>query len=410
MTAVPTCPYCNAEVAAPPGLPAGQRVSCPRCGEGFALTRPTEAITLAPSATAAVPPARPDEAAQQAANRLVARVVLGVMLLMAVTGLTYALWTTGFRRANDRGIVKRPSRRPALPPLSTPVPAVAPARLAALAYLPRETSVLAGAHVAELLSSTAGRRLLDQPVRVAGQAVRASSLEAWTGLKLEQIDHVVVGAEAEDRLTPPVHLIVRTREPYDAERVRSALGLRTPLTEETPEGGTRKVYRFTARGGGRQLPMRLWFADDRTLVVGLLTVDLTTVPSRPHRGSDDLPAAVREVLQTRVGPSAPLWAVGHSQDWRKTPAPIALAQAGQEGQLDRLAQVRTFALWLQPGPPLTVHGAVHCVSAEAAQALEEGFLAPQRKAFPELKSVREGAWLTLQLETTLDRLLRGGQR
>jgi hypothetical protein len=72
--------------------------------------------------------------------------------------------------------------------------------------------------------------------------------------------------------------------------------------------------------------------------------------------------------------------------------------------------VRTFAVWLQPGPPVTVSAAVGAVSADAARALEEGFLAPQRKRFPELRWAQEGAWLTVQLETTLDRLLHGGRR
>src|SRR5437764_9185 len=136
-------------------------------------------------ATAPELPARPSASGRDArrSNRTVAGVVLGLMVLMAAGGLTLALWTQSVRRAHDKGIVKRPSRRPALPPLSGREPAVevvAPAHLPALGYLPPETSLLAGLHVQELLASPAGKELADAPLGPAG--VRLASVRKWTGL------------------------------------------------------------------------------------------------------------------------------------------------------------------------------------------------------------------------------------
>ena len=50
-------------------------------------------------------------------------------------------------------------------------------------------------------------------------------------------------------LTPAVHLVVRTRKPYQPERVRVALKATRSHEERTPEGGKRTLYaaRYRAR-------------------------------------------------------------------------------------------------------------------------------------------------------------------
>src|SRR5947209_5113719 len=100
-TAVLACPFCNAEVPVAPGLPSGPKVTCPRCGEAFALRQPTTdvrrpglvannapATHLAPTSSPIPQLPRPSK---RSANRRVAALVVGVMVLMAGLGLTYAL-------------------------------------------------------------------------------------------------------------------------------------------------------------------------------------------------------------------------------------------------------------------------------------------------------------------------------
>jgi hypothetical protein len=164
-----TCPYCNAEV--PTG--AHGKMACPRCGEmltlpeGFAGEDAPSALQ-APGALPSPPIALPVE--RKRANRLVAGIVLGVMVLMGATGLTYALMTVQVRRDHDRSL-PRQSRKvfdllrkgPA-----EPTETVAPGRLAALGYLPADTGIVAAIQVEELLASPAGKDLRSRGLKVAG--------------------------------------------------------------------------------------------------------------------------------------------------------------------------------------------------------------------------------------------------
>ncbi|HZT80039.1 MAG TPA: hypothetical protein VFA26_07455, partial [Gemmataceae bacterium] len=107
MPAAPlSCPYCNALVPLPAGARSGQRLPCPRCGEAFAYHGPdAEAVSPTPPA---LPPNRLDlsagpalAAGRRRPNWLVAAGVLGVMAVMALAGLLYALNTEGVRREHD---------------------------------------------------------------------------------------------------------------------------------------------------------------------------------------------------------------------------------------------------------------------------------------------------------------------
>src|SRR5215468_9498571 len=90
-----TCPFCNARVGA-----AADRVTCPRCGETFAnktsiQTPPTFSHTTMTTEPAPAAPPRPKA---PRSNRLVLLVVVVGMVVMAATGLTYALLTRDVRR------------------------------------------------------------------------------------------------------------------------------------------------------------------------------------------------------------------------------------------------------------------------------------------------------------------------
>jgi hypothetical protein len=408
MTAAPlTCLFCNAEVPLAPGLPKGHKVTCPRCGETFPLRQPSADVQPAPgvvTAPAATLPAlaAPAVAARPlrsvvGANRRVAALVVGVMLLMAATGLTYALMTQDFRRANDSGLIKRRGYRPTRPDHE----ANAEAALASpLGYLPPETNAIVWVHAAELRASPAGRRLLEGALPVGGRPLPLGEARAWTGLGVEQIDQVVLGLKADDNLAPPLTLVVRTRQKYDSQEVVRALEAQR---RDLP-GDSREVYRFTIPNA--PLPVRqalLWFADDRTLVVRLLAplrgVGLGQgqgqVPVQPVAGFGHLGEGVRDLI-ARAGPSPPLGAVAQVADWSQG-APVFLA--GQlklaPEDLERLQQVRAFALSLRPEKQVQLVGAVEAADAAAAAALEKRYLAPHKGAAG-LTFGRDKDWLTLR--------------
>ncbi|HZY89460.1 MAG TPA: hypothetical protein VFE78_31855 [Gemmataceae bacterium] len=439
-----TCPYCNAEVTVARGTPAGRRVPCPRCDESFPY-RPSEGVTLSPPQgpqITAEPPAPEVPAIDtfrfklglllgivgavgavtlayirsadvavivgavaavallwlwffrvRRGNQATAVFVLANMALVAAAGLALALRTQAERRAHDAGLPhgRRPSRGQPEPPVQgvpAPPEAVAPDRLAALGYLAPDTSVVAGVHVAELLADDAGKRLLNDPIKVGSFQFRLGGLEGWTGLRPEEVGHVVVGVKADDPLPPRLNVVVRTRQPYDAAKVRAALKARRA------GGGQKELYRFDGPGG---VPLVLWCADERTLVVGLLATHLEAVPLRPRDDLGSLVPELRPILRERMRPAGPVWAAGHAADWANTAAAPLLERLGKDDR-DRIRSVRTFGVWLQPGRELTVNAAFRCADPAAARGLGEYAQSRWGKA-TNLKVVADEGWLTLQLRT-----------
>jgi hypothetical protein len=392
-----TCPYCNAPQPPTPGLAVGQRVACPRCGDSFKVTT-LPAMSAEPSAALATEPmaSPPARAKPTRANRAVAGVILGVMLVMAGTGLTYALWTVKERREHDRALPRK-SRRPWLSDQLPPEDVVASADLAGLGYLPPSTGVVAAVNVAELLASPAGKAWSSRPLKIGNGDFTLDSVRDWTGVEVENIDHLVLGVVVRDGeeadLTPPVHLVVRTRKPYRQERVRVALKATKSHEERTPEGGKRTLYAASVRN----LPVQLWLADERTIIVGLFS-NLEQVPGKPTEGMSQLPSEVRQVIEKRVGAGAPAWGAGHSANWKKTWLPTVAAALKDVPLVSRLAEVRTFALWLVPSRPAKVSGAFRCAGEAVAVKIAQADLAPRQKDNPDaFKYSREGEWLDVQL-------------
>jgi hypothetical protein len=392
----------------PAGTRSGQRILCQRCGESFVYQGPdTEG-----EATAQVKP-QPVAGRPRWSNRGIALTVLGVMFLMAAAGLVLALATVGFRRANDY-----PKTNP--DDALARIKIIAPANLGGLGYLPPDTSLVVGVHVAEALQDPAGSEFLKRfrpgdflPGNQAdlGEA-GFGNLEKWTGLSLEELDHLVLGLNVENRAIPRLTLVVQTRRSYDAEKVRAAL-----KASRGAERGKRILYKFQPE----KLPLEpvVWFAGERTLVVGLSAEDIQAVPADPQPGSEHLSPALREILR-RMGPAAPVWLAGHSEDWDKTTVKLLLdGQKPADRQV--LARVRTFAAWLQFGEGLRLNAAFDCADAASAEALEQYLVPRERKPIalfgnrPEmeavakelgqtLKAVRDGTWLTLQAKASADTL------
>jgi hypothetical protein len=243
-----------------------------------------------------------------------------------------------------------------------------------------------------LLDSAPGRELLHEPIRVGEFEVQFGDVDRWTGLKLEELDHLVLGVRTEDPFPPRINLVVRTLRPYDPERVREKLEAhRVPAQGKT-------LYRFELPN--LPFPLVVWFADDRTLVVSLLTSHLEDVPATPREGLQQLSPELRDVLLQRMGPVGPLWAAGHAQDWEKTSA-RALLQRLKTPALRRVQSVHTFAVWLNLDQTVEADGAFQCENEEAARSLEKFFTALETGANARLKTVRDGSWLTAQLRTNL---------
>ncbi len=407
-----TCPYCNASIGVSAGLPTGQRIVCPRCGDAFA-PRPADAFTGQPAATVETAIAdKPTTTASPAAPRpelslrsrrslgIVATVVIGVMLLMAGAGLTFMLTTQQQRRAYD---TSRPPRRPGkqrgvpepeLPPI---IAAVAPDKLAALGYLPASVNVLLGARVPELLASPAGVRILRDPVKLGDADYRLEDLPAWIGFRLEDIDHFVFAARVDESLIPPFYLVLRTAQPYDEDQLRQRLkGTRVASPSK------KKLYSFHALRQG--MPLFSWFVDERTVVLALFADQLESLPLRPVEDLRQFSEEIRIVLKQRREPAAPAWIAGHSRDWNKTSAAKILNRMKKENQR-KLTSLRSFGIWLVPDESLAVKGVFACKDEAGARELEKYFRSLHGPD-ANFTTALDGAWLTLQFHTSCDFLAR----
>jgi len=418
MSAEPlACPYCNSLVPLPANAYEGQRLTCPRCGDTFPLrgvgdteiqTSPgltTAPASPLPSAGMALAPS-PVVSLTRSRNRLTAGIILVVMCLMAATGLTYALLTKDRRRANDTAAPNRP-KRPLFPEPNggTRTPVVPPAQLEAIGYLPSHTNLILGVHVAQLLRSEAGKKQLAAPFKVGNQTISLVDLCLRTGLKVEEIDHFVVGALIENVSLPGVYAVARTLEPIDQQHVLATLKANQ---REGPRKG-QVMYRFQFAGLGEA---KLWFANKDTLVL-VLRGGLEDVPEKPVTDLSHLPPDVRSALKERTIPGAVVWLVGAVEDWdalMKQPWFQALQLAVGEWDKDWLARIKSLqvlavAARVDPEPNLTA--AVRCTDAAAANHWRVLLLGPEDANKPKgMTASAEGGWLTLQWKGTFEAALK----
>jgi hypothetical protein len=342
---------------------------------------------------------------------MVASVVLGVMVVMAATGLTYALMTVSVRREHDRALppkMRKPfeifrKKEPQPGELTEPTEAVAPIRLAGLGYLTPGTNVVAGVHVEELLAWSAGKGFRGRGVKVGNIELKLEDVKDWLGLAVEEIDHVVLGVEMGDGkefvLTPPVCVVARTRQPYDMDLVKKALKATQPRQQSAPGGSKRLVY--SAKMQSLPVDMALWLADERTIILGLFS-NLEDVPLVPHLGVSQLPAELRQVLQQRLGAGVPVWLAGHSANWEQTVLPMLLSGWKALPVLSRIRDVRTFAIALQPEKPAKVLASFRCADEASAKRIEQQELARRAKADSEgFRFSRESQWLNVQMTVNI---------
>jgi hypothetical protein len=266
-----------------------------------------------------------------------AGIILGVMAIMALVALNFVLDTTQWRRNRDRL-----SPNINVSPPRTVI--VAPSQLSGLGYLPPDTDVVVGLHVAELLAEKQGRDVLSALLTAAG--FQDSDLRRWIGLQMDDIDHILLGMKIQDRLIPRITLVVHTRQAYDANYIRSVLKV-----GRRNERGERTIHRFAQ--SEISLEAGIWFADERTLVFGLTPEDFDEVPLIPAADHRQLAPGLVSLFQPlKVGMQA--WVVGLARDWGRFlgassgPATFELPVAGLTKEARQsLAKIKEFAVWLE---------------------------------------------------------------
>jgi hypothetical protein len=282
-------------------------------------------------------------------NRAIATLVLITMAIMAGAGFTLAWFTTKERRQRD---FPEPA---AAPQTTTTTVWVAPANLTALGYIAPDTNLVAGVHVRELLhGSGAGTAMVQRLIGFLG-SVR---LEDWTGLPLDQIDHLVCGSKFDDRLIPRMLFVVQTVKPYDLNGILAKLN-----ASRTRDRNGRTIYRFTPAGGSFEL--YLWCPAERTLVLGTGADDFDGVLSAPVADLQRFPAGMQQLLKERLDIGTQFWAVAGATDWQNIQK--LLANVWQFKQ--DLAGLRTVGLWLDLKNEAAWHLGLECVDDSAAVKL-----------------------------------------
>jgi hypothetical protein len=331
---------------------------CPRCDETIPLVAADQRQEpeVAPGPGSSLPDldrflgvSRSETESDRPSNRAIAQIVLGVMATMALLAFAFAWSTKESRRERDhpKTVVESGLTR---------VISIAPAKLPGLAYLPENVQILAGAHAAELFDDPACQNLLVE-FRQGRLSAQGAALRQWTGLPLEEIDHVVLGARLEALLLPHMTLVVRARRPVDLDKLRANLNAGRPL-----EGKKRTFYRYPLGASG--LEGVLFQADERTFIYGLSREDLEAVPLTPSAAAERFSPDLRSALGAFTeGTQA--WALGRAGDWQKSMSWLPSPELHQA-----LSQLRGFTIWLQCEKEAIWNLRVECKDAAAADALD----------------------------------------
>jgi predicted Zn finger-like uncharacterized protein len=378
-----SCPYCNSVLSHDDVRGADGKVRCPRCGEPLPVTlhEPRPSLTFGTTTS-------PPEKASWS-NRTIGFSVLGVMVLMAIGGLTLALLTVESRRKNDYRVTK--STHP-------PTAIQAPGEVAGLGFLPPEVNFVAAMQVAELLKDPEGKKLLEAP-RPAAINVLLDAVQKWTRLRAEDLDQIAAGTEIKDKL-PQLTVVVTTRNAYDPAALAKAL-----QPSEPTEYRRKKLFRFAAQPG----ECMLWCPEPRTLVLlirldALKLTDLESIPLMPRKGASAVPAAIKEVME-RISKQSLIWVAG---DFRETDALRELLPlAPLPAELARfLMKLTAIGLSVSSQDGLVLVGDFRA-GADVARVLEKelkGLRVPNMQwmvaAPPPELSGTTGQWTTLQLRAT----------
>lgn len=372
-----TCPYCNAFVTVPAGTASGERVPCPRCGESFAYHPREDSPSPAEPVTYTSPAGVTDlrTIPRRLSNRTLAGIVLGVMGVMAILGLVWALKTVPDRRINDR---KEP-----------------------IGYLPSDVDIIAMVQVTRTMETPAGRDLMKQLGLGPGAEDGLINLEKWTGLKAEEIDQVVLGLKVMDgRIIPRMTVVVETRQPYDSEALRKTL-----RAKRSVQRNGKTLYPFQLPFLKiADVPAELWCPTETLLVIGLEPNDLDAVPLTPQPGLEHLSPCLQGLLSARMGKDSTAILVADTEDWEKKVAPLytfALKPRLAKHDAQIWSQVHALGLYLRFDEAVHLKGGFRLADKDAAQAMQT-YLLKQRLADPDAVEIHEDVLVTFETQTSGD--------
>jgi hypothetical protein len=300
-----------------------------------------------------------DRTREPLGKRLPVLIGLSVLVLFVVELALVMMHARTARPSEDEG--------------TQPVRIVAPAELAALGYLPDDTDLIFGIHAAELLDDPVGRDLVDV---VGNDTINAHTIEGWSGLALDEVDHAVLGLTLDENLARHFTFVVRTRRSIDRDRVLQAL-----KAEKQRDLDGRSVHPFVMKTNHwlfREIGANAWFADDHTLVVAKTFDDGPEhrVPLEPHTGSEHLRPALRDLLKERIRPPAQVWVAGHLPPRDQQFSLLKALLLDKDNA--PLEKVKTFGLWMTAEPKeATLRAAFDCEDEKAVEALT-AYLAPPR--------------------------------
>jgi len=309
------CPYCNASMPMPDPVPASRKVSCVRCGESFPV-QVHESATIVDSPNRPAPPAP-----VKRRNRRIGLLVVGVMAVVFVGVLIYAIYSRGQR--GTRTLAESP----------------------ALGYLPDDTNVIAAVNVEEADAVRKTRKATGEPDvvdRLFFAESAAINVERLTGLRRDEIEEVLLGLKVDANLIPKVRLIVRTRSTYDAEALRTKLG-----SFRTKQEGAKTLD--SIRPPGIPIEAVLWCATAKTFVITLTPEDMDKVPDQPSKDVNRLAPQLVDLMRYRGEKGTFFWLMGHSDNWEKTTIGFLSKTSKKltDEERKKLFKMHTFALGMR---------------------------------------------------------------
>jgi hypothetical protein len=219
-----------------------------------------------------------------------------------------------------------------------------------MGYLPRNSQVIVGLQIAEMLEDKKiGKPLLDEP-RPAGLDWVLKQIIRTTGMELHEIDHVLL-ATTLDLKSQHLTFVVKTRRPIDFKKVAQAGPVESTLHQQEP------LYQFSLKPAGEAL---IWCVDERTAlcVIGLdvpKIEHLQGLSKTPRPIDEVLPVPLRDALKERLAKYQFAWAVGRLDQLGALKDLLPFVP-GLKMDLTAIAGLKTAALGLEPIDGVTLTG------------------------------------------------------
>lgn len=310
-----------------------------------------------------------------------------VRLAILLAGITTIIVTVALMRVHIR-VSSDPNAAEEIyvPPI---VHSVRPAELSGLGYLPDDTNVIAAFNIGELMESPAGREFLTGhapsplPHSPEGRGQRNGSgfwnwqrLQEWTGISLNETEHVIIGLKVDNNLLPRLIVVIETNRPLSAAQVKERL-----------------------RAGKLPDKEAYLFPSDRVVILGLTKNDLQSVSAQRKEGIGHFSLPLQKALKERIPRGDQVWVVGQSDDWQKTPALAFLAEFPKEDRAV-IQRIQTFVIAARVEQGETLDAAFRCSDETAAKAFEQWLRQQKPEEMKEMKISRQEDWASLQAKVT----------